>query len=202
MPPERMALLLDWVQGRLDEDESTRLAAQMAADPRLREDVAWVRRLLETADAMPLVEPPPLLRQKLRQQYRRWAEERPVAGAPGLELAAELVFDSRRDRLTRATRGESTEQTTHLVWRTSMAELAVDVRATVAGKVRLSGQVLFGHETSAPVFAAVASGPGFSSTSVEGDVHGRFRLEVPRTVSELRVDNGEITIVAALELES
>ena len=52
-----------------------------------------------------------------------------------------------------------------------------------------------------PVFEAVAVGPQGVTRTVDGDELGRFCLPVvPEDATELRVTNGDLTIVAALDL--
>lgn len=65
--------LLDWLDGRLDADRATRVAAQVAeADERTLRTVDWVRGFLTTARELPLEEPPPIVRQRLKQYFVRW----------------------------------------------------------------------------------------------------------------------------------
>jgi hypothetical protein len=65
--------LLDWLEGRLDADAAERVAAQVAeADERTLRTVDWLRGFLTTARLLPLEEPPPVVRQGLRQYFARW----------------------------------------------------------------------------------------------------------------------------------
>ena len=66
--------LLDWLEGRLDADRAERVAAQVAeADERTLGTVDWLRAFLTTARELPLAEPPPIVRQRLRQYFARWS---------------------------------------------------------------------------------------------------------------------------------
>jgi hypothetical protein len=66
--------LLDWLEGRLDPDRAERVAAQVAdADERTLRTVQWLRGFLATARELPLEEPPPMVRQSLKQYFARWS---------------------------------------------------------------------------------------------------------------------------------
>lgn len=207
LPPEPdLTAVADWVDGRLEDDEAAELARRVTTDPALQSDVAFVRRVAAARSSLPLVEPPALVRQRLRQQLRRWAaQQEPVRGTSVLELVATLVFDSRRQQLAVSTRrlpgGRAPSEVTHLVWRTDLAELVVEVRPDGEGHVRLDGQVLLEHESVSSVFEAQVTGEGVSVTTVEGDTLGRFRLRAPRRASRLRVSNGELSLLAELDLD-
>lgn len=199
-----LTTVADWLEGRLSADDEADLAERASTDPRLRADVAFVRQVQEAGRALPLVEPPALLRQRLRQQFRRWADQQPSRPPDILELVGTLIFDSRRQQLALATRrlpgGRSAGDVVHLVWRTDLAELVLEVRPHDEGHVRLDGQVLLEHESVSGVFEAAVSGPSSSASSVDGDRFGRFSLQAPRDASVLRVSNGEFAILADLHL--
>ena len=205
-PSDRdLTIVADWLDGRLTADAAAELAARETVDPELQADVAFVRQVKDAGRSLPLVEPPPLVRQKLRQQFRRWADEQPTLSSGSLELAGTLIFDSRRQQLALATRrlpaGRSARDVVHLVWRTDLAELVLEVRPDDEDHVRLDGQVLLEHESVSGVFEAEVTGPSSSVTAVDGDILGRFRLRAPRDASLLRVSNGEFCILAALDLD-
>jgi hypothetical protein len=70
-------VLLDWLEGRLDADRAERVAAQLAeADVRILHTVDWLRGFLTTARELPLEEPPPIVRQRLKQHFARWSRRR------------------------------------------------------------------------------------------------------------------------------
>ena len=67
-------VLLDWLEGRLDADRAERIAAQVGeADERILRTVDWLRGFLTTAHDLPLEEPPPIVRQRLKQHFARWS---------------------------------------------------------------------------------------------------------------------------------
>lgn len=207
-PPEfnhssRLPTILDWVWGRLrDRRTEDELAAAMVDDAHLRDDVEWARQLHRVANDLPLHDPPELLHQRLRQQFRRWSAGEITANNGVPVLRAVPVFDSSHDRLQlgvrRAARDEHVQ---HLVWRTEWVELILQVRTTGGGRVRLDGQILLADEGDCQGFEVTVQGPGFTVvTDSEDDFH-RFGTEVPSTVNQLTVACADFTLVADVQLD-
>ena len=212
-PRPDIASLLDWLEDRLPPADAARVAHQVAAgDARLRGTVEWLRGFLTTAGSLPLHQPPPIVRQSLRQYFVRWSQARAVLDRQPRQLVASLLFDSRRDLAATGVRSAApTDETIHLAYATESADLVLDVRRLAGGRVRIDGQVLLADPSPAPVFEASAtgadpSGAQFTARAVDGDELGRFRLpDVPAIregALELRVSNGEIAIVANLDLRA
>jgi hypothetical protein len=81
--------LLDWLEGRLDADRAERVAAQVAeADERTLRTVDWLRGFLTTARELPLEEPPPIVRQNLRQYFARWSRAQAALGEYPTDIAS------------------------------------------------------------------------------------------------------------------
>ena len=81
--------LLDWLEGRLDADQAARVAAQVAAaDERTLRTLDWLRGFLTTARELPLEEPPPAVRQSLKQYFARWSRTEAVLGRASLAAPA------------------------------------------------------------------------------------------------------------------
>lgn len=204
-PSQDLTAVADWVDGRLDEAESAAMAERVAQDLELQAHAEFVRSVAAAGASLPMVEPPALVRQRLRQQFRRWAHQQPSRAASVLELVGTLIFDSRRQRLTLATRGRRSDgrspgEVVHLVYRTELAELVLEARPEGTDGVRIDGQVLLEHESASPVFEAEVTGPGVAVATVNGDTLGRFQLRAPRRADRLRVSNGEFSILADLDL--
>lgn len=204
-PHQDLTAVADWVDGRLDDTAAAVMAERVEQEPELRAHAEFVRSVVAAGASLPLIDPPALVRQRLRQQFRRWANQQPSRAAAVLELVGTLIFDSRRQRLSLATRGRrsggrSPGDVVHLVYRTELAELVLEARPDGAGEIRLDGQVLLEHESVSPVFEAEITGPGVTVAAVDGDTLGRFRLRAPREANRLRVSNGEFSILADLDL--
>lgn len=203
MSQPSFATLIDWLEGRLDTDESARVSARLAAgDGRTRSAVRWLQDFLGMARAFPAPEPPPIVRQNLRQHFLRWHKAQEALRAGPLLVEAALLFDSRQDLAVAGVRGAAeTDEAYHLAYTTAGCDLVVDVRRVADGRVRLDGQVLPGDPEAAPVFSAEASGSGFTVRTVDGDELGRFTLaDVPAGPCRLEVSNGETTLRTKLNL--
>ena len=202
--PLPRGMAADWVEGRLAPDLAARAAELASSDPDFRAEVAFVHMIIAAGRDLPLVEPPPVLRQRLRQSFQDWHRSPASRASRLLEVVAALVFDSRRQQLGLAVRGAGDGlggEAVHLMWQCELADLMLEARSTGAGDVvDLRGQVLLSHDSSSPVFTAEVVGAGRSVPSVDADGLGRFRIEAPREVTALRVSNGEMTIVAELDL--
>jgi hypothetical protein len=78
-PRKRIAFsqLLDWVEGRLTEEEARAVEEQVAlADASTLADVAWVRRFVRATEASILESPPPDVRSALVARFKAHAEGR------------------------------------------------------------------------------------------------------------------------------
>ena len=198
------ATLLDWLEGRLEPDAATRVAAQVAqADEHIRGTVAWLREFLGTAQALPLHEPPPIVRQSLAQHFARWSRARAELDARPRVVHLPILFDSRWDLAQAGVRaGASDDEVIHLVYAAAEGDLLIDAYRLGSGSVRLDGQVLLAEPGEAPVFEASVAGEGFVMRTRDGDDLGRFSLRtVPEGCCQLTATNGLITIVADLDLE-
>ena len=155
--------LLDWLEGRLDATEASQVSGSVAeGDSRTQAAVQWLQGFLVTARAFPAPEPPPIIRQNLRQHFVRWSKARAALRPDPHLVDATLLFDSRQDLALAGVRGgDEPEDAYHLAFTSDVADLVVDVRRIGDGQVCLDGQVLLGDTSAAPVFAAKAAGPEF-----------------------------------------
>jgi hypothetical protein len=95
VPSKRIAFsrLVDWVEGRLPDEEAREVEEQMAvADSATLADVAWMRKFLRATEASVLESAPPDVRSTLVAQFKEHAEGR---RQPGLlrRIVATLTFD-------------------------------------------------------------------------------------------------------------
>lgn len=203
-PAPDFALLVDLVEGRLDATTATRVGnAASRGDPETTASLHWITTFVDDARAMPLHPPPPVVRQSLQGHFARWSRARATLDRAQVELVASLLFDSRLDLAAVGVRGaDDTEGTVHLAYTTGQADLVLDVRRSGGGLVRLDGQVLLTDVRQAPIFEAMAVGPRGSVRTVDGDELGNFSLAgVPTDTTEVRVTNGDLVIVAAVDLQ-
>jgi hypothetical protein len=202
--PEQVdfAMVLDWVEGRLDPAAAARVADATAHDARVREIVAWLRRFHGAAAALPLVDPPPIVGQRLRQYFRRWARTREELGGEPVEVVARMLFDSRQDVALVDLRAADTDaDIAHLAFTSDPADVVLDVRRLGVGRVRIEGQVLPADGVDR-AYAVEATGRRMTAVhSVGGDRQGRFLLpELPDRVDRLRLDSGELVLVVQFDV--
>ena len=197
-----MTRLADWLEGRLSTDDARRVAdAVEHADARLRARVCWLQSFLDCAQALPLHLPPALVRQRLRQHFDRWSKAREILERPVSRIRVALVFDSRMDRPLVGVRGVAEDEVVHLGYRGDTADLVLDLHPLPGDAVRIEGQVLPLGSDVEPIFEATASGPGLEVRTVDGDELGRFTLTpVPRTADRIQAGNGEMVLLADLDL--
>jgi len=200
------AMVLDWVEGRLDPATAARVADAAVHDPRVREIVAWLRRFHGVAAALPLGEPPPVVGQRLRQYFRRWSRAREEPGREPVKLVARMLFDSRQDlsldELRAAERDSDPDaDIAHLAFTCDPADVVLDVHRLGPGRVRIEGQVLPTDGVDR-VYAVEATGPRMTAVhSVGGDRHGHFVLpELPDRADRLRIDGGELVLVVQFDV--
>ena len=200
------AVLLDWVEGRLEPDQAAVVAARLASPNEwTRSTVKWLRGFLAVAQALPLHEPPPIVRQSLVQYFERWSRSRAVLEQEPRLVRARLLFDSRQDLAAGGVRAAASGngEAVHLAYTTEDGDLLLDVYDTGTGRVRLEGQVLLTGPGQAQVFEVSVTAPGFSARTREGDALGRFTLpDLPKVPCQLRASNGVITIVAKVDLDA
>ena len=197
-----MARLADWLEGRLSTDDARRVAdAVEHGDAGLRAHLCWLQSFLDFAQALPLHRPPALTLQRLRQHFARWSKAREILEQPVPRIKVALVFDSRMDRPLVGVRGAPDDEVVHLAFRGETADLVLDLHPLPGDAVRIEGQVLPLDLDVAPIFEATATGPGLDVRAVDGDELGRFTLTpVPLTADRIQAGNGEMVLVADLDL--
>jgi hypothetical protein len=98
---------VDWIEGRLSEEEAQVVAEQVAtADDATRADVAWLRAFARVSQATVLASPPPEVRAQLVRRFEAYAQDRRPPGFLS-RLVATLTFDSYRQAGTVGVRGLS-----------------------------------------------------------------------------------------------
>jgi hypothetical protein len=193
--------LADWVDGRLDAATASGVERALG-DPATAATLRWLHGFRRLARELPVEAPPAIIRQNLRRAFARRVDPQPTVGI--IELAARLVFDSRRHLEPAGVRAVTDAgRSVHLAFAAPGIDLVVDVHRRPDGDLLdLDVQVYLDEDRpQAPVFEAVARGSGWITRTSECDVLGRFRLQRigPEEVG-LRVTNGEIALTASLDL--
>lgn len=195
--------LADWIEGRMDRETSAQVTAAVESnDPILFRRLSWLHKFLDTAEAMPLISPPLIVRQKLRQHFARWsgAQPRPEASRPIYQ--ARLIYDSRSDRTLESVRGPwIDDETIHLAFGSGVADLVIDAHPLDQNRFAVKGQVLLAEPSSSPIFEAAVTCENVTTRTLAGDQFGRFELVgVPAGTAEFWATNGEVMIEATVEL--
>ena len=172
------ARLLDWVEGRLSEQEARIVEEQVAAaGSETRADVAWLRAFARISDDTVIASPPPGVRETLIERFEAYAEGKQQ---PGLleRLVATLTFDSNLRPalgLRAATAPESQRQ---LVYSTAAADVALHVRPRPQdGLFDLNGQIFPADGNDSGTFGVqLLEGSSEVATTATNDL-GEFTFE-------------------------
>ncbi len=142
--------LLDWVEGRLSEQDAALVAAQAAAaGQELSTDVAWLNAFVRLQRAIVLEEPPPQVRSNLVAQFadhvqKKRATARKDETAPGLfqRLIATLTLDSGLQPLAAGLRSTDASAQRQLIFSTEAADVMLNVQRDNADALTIKGQLL------------------------------------------------------------
>jgi len=121
------AKLLDWVEGRLSEEEARAVERQVAeADSATRAEVAWLRAFAQISEDVVIASPPPQVRDALTERFEVYAERK---RQPGLlkRLVATLTFDGGMQPAAGLRTAGAPEAQRQLVYSTDVADVALDV---------------------------------------------------------------------------
>lgn len=137
--------LLDWVEGRLSEEEA-RKVEEMMADESVRAEVEWLRAFVRVSEETTLEKPPPEVRETLAHRFHSYArKETEEKNQPGFleRILATLTFDSDAQPAMAGFRsaggGRSSRQ---LVYDAEVAEISLNVLGHPNnGHVDVYGQV-------------------------------------------------------------
>ena len=190
--------LVDWVEGRLPEDEARAVEEQVArADSRTLADVAWLRKFVKATDNAVLESPPREVRDTLIARFEAYANgQRP----PGLlkRVLARLTFDSDLRPAVGLRTAGAQQARRQLVYSAGAFDIALNLRSGVPDKnLVLDGQVLPREDQELkPISVQLLHGGtevGLTST----DELGSFALrDIPSGVYDivLSTDQEEISI--------
>lgn len=171
--------LLDWLEGRLSEEEAEAMAAQVAqADDMTRAEVDWLRAFVRVADRLVLANPPAETHEALRQRFNAHAQGRQP---PALlqRFIAQLSFDSSMQLAAsgvRAALGDTAAR--QLVYYSEPADIVLHVRAQGHdGHLEVNGQVLPTSDVAPDEFSVQLLRQGAEVDLAFSDDLGEFSFE-------------------------
>ena len=190
--------LVDWVEGRLPEDEARAVEEQVArADSRTLADVAWLRKFVKATDNAVLESPPREVRDALIARFEAYANGQRT---PGLlkRVLASLTFESDLRPAVGLRTAGAQQARRQLVYSAGTFDIALNLRSGVPDKnFVLDGQVLPREDQELkPISVQLLHGGtevGLTST----DELGSFALrDIPSGVYDivLSTDEEEISI--------
>jgi hypothetical protein len=191
--------LVDWVEGRLPENEAREVEEQVAkADSGTLADVAWLRKFVKATDNTLLESPPQEVRDVLIARFEARAEGRRV---PGLlqRVAARLAFDSDLRPAVGLRSVDAEHSRRQLIYSTDALDVALNLRLRAPdSKLDVYGQLFPRQDEELELFSVQLVREGTQLALVATDRTGSFVFqEVPPGTYEmvLSSDRIEISIV-------
>ncbi len=197
------ARLLDWVEGRLSEQEARAVEREVAADSaRRRADLAWLRAFARISEDIVIASPPPKVRDTLIERFEAYAEGK---RQPGLlkRLVATLTFDSGMQTAPGLRTAGTTESQRKCAYSTDAADVTINVRPRRSDRLLLLDGHIFPVNSTYPGSFGVQLLEGSSevATTATNDL-GEFVFEaVSPGVYEIIVSSDRVEIsIPRLEL--
>jgi hypothetical protein len=190
--------LVDWVEGRLPEDEARTVEEQVArADSRTLADVAWLRKFIKATDNAVLESPPREVRDTLIARFEAYANGQRT---PGLlkRVLASLTFESDLRPAVGLRTAGAQQARRQLVYSAGAFDIALNLRSGVPDKnLVLDGQVLPREDQELKPFSVQLLHGGTQLGLTSTDELGSFALrDIPSGVYDivLSTDQEEISI--------
>jgi|GEM_PF-444533 len=147
--------LLDWIEGRLSDEDAAQVASQVAqADEATRTAMTWLRNFHVLSAHVTLSNPPEGIRTVLRQQFREQTEDR---RQPHFfrRILAQLTFDSGWSLATSGVRAASSlGNQRQIVCSTDVADIVLNTQPAKGGSaLDVLGQVMVIQDQSVDVGA-------------------------------------------------
>jgi hypothetical protein len=192
--------LLDWLEGRLTEDEAKTISDAVQADESVQAKVTWLQNFLNLSRSTVLIEPPADLLRDATTHFRALAEgTRPANWLQ--RFVATLTSDSwQRLSLVSVRRTGFDVMPRQLVYQTDAADLVLNIRAGGDESVfDLFGQVFPKGESDPASFTVQLTqrGQEVESALTYTDVVGKFTcpgLAADSYTIIIRGDQVEITV--------
>jgi hypothetical protein len=190
--------LVDWVEGRLPEDEARAVEEQVArADSRTLADVAWLRKFVKATDNAVLESPPREVRDALIARFEAYANGQRT---PGLlkRVLASLTFESDLRPAVGLRTAGAQQARRQLVYSAGAFDVVLNLRSRVPDEnLVLDGQVLPREDQELKPFSVQLLYGGTELGLTTTDELGSFALrDIPPGVYDivLSTDEEEISI--------
>lgn len=188
--------LLDWVEGRLQAEQSDQVSAYVdAADPATLETVEWIRAFLHDARSTPLAQPPAELSARLRdvfvglhspEQTSDWTD-------------AALLYDTRMGLAAAGVR--SGDDGVHLAFDSDLGRFVLDAVPAGPGEVDVQGLIMLDLDGGIGVDLAFLQA-GSLRRAAHATKDGRIDVRgVPVDVDEMWLTSGGTRVRARLDLQ-
>jgi hypothetical protein len=174
----QFAKLLDWVEGRLSEEEARAVERLVAlGDSATREEVAWLRAFARISEDTVIASPPPQVRETLTERFEAYAQAK---RRPGLlkRLVATLTFDSGMQPALELRTAGTPELQRKCAYSTEAADITISVRRRPRdGLVDIQGQTFPVNSTDPGGFGVqLLAGTSEVATTSTNDL-GEFTFE-------------------------
>jgi hypothetical protein len=171
------ARLVDWMEGRLPEDEARAIEEQVArADSRTLADVAWLRKFVKAAETATLETPPREVRDALMARFEAYAQGR---REPGFlkRVLARLTFDSNLQPAVGLRAVDAQQARRQLVYSTDAVDVALNLRSRLPDdNLDLYGQLFPREGEELKPFSAQLLQDGTERALTTTDELGSFEL--------------------------
>jgi hypothetical protein len=192
---EEFARLLDWVEGRLSEQEARVVEEQVAtAGGSMRADIAWMRAFAQISENTIIASPPPEVRETLIERFEAYAEGKQQPRF--LErLVATLTFESNQQPALgwRATTARSQRQ---FAYSTEAADITINLQPhSREALLDLHGHIFPVDSASPEIFGVQVLAASAEVTTTAANDLGEFAFEeMPPGVYEMIVSSDRIEI--------
>ncbi|MBA2714996.1 MAG: hypothetical protein H0U55_15760 [Rubrobacteraceae bacterium] len=190
------ARLVDWMEGRLPEDEARTVEEALAgADSATLTDAAWLGRFFEATEDVVIEAPPPELRSALVDTFEAHARGRRTGGFVRRVLAG-LAFDSNLQPAVGLRAVGAKQSRRQLIYHADTFDLAVNLLAREADNdLDLDGQVLPREGETPDIFSVQLVRDGSEMALTVVDEMGSFALQrIPPGAYELILSSERVEI--------
>jgi hypothetical protein len=183
--------LLDWLEGRVTRESAAAMDQESEFGDDEQATITWIEGFRRFAAENPVPQPPPIVKQRLRQAFQRHHGNEPIA----VHQTAHPTFDSRDDVVMAGVRGHAeVDEGYQRTFATDSHGVLIDIVPVDGSTVRIEGQVL-GVESEPGVWEVQAVSPIGTLADITGDENGSFSLaRAPLATEMVRLTNGQLTI--------